>query len=162
MKKFNKTLIVSLVLLIVLAASITVYAFTFKTPAEIVGGLTGKSTEEVAELRSAGKTYGQIAYDDSEETWKQFRDEMLENKKAILKERVEEGILTQEEADKILENIEARQEACLEAGGGYGMGNGFGMRNKLGKGDGFGMGNGFGNGNRGMGFGCGVCGRGSW
>ena len=160
MKKFNKTFIVSLVLLIVLATSITAYAFTIRTPAEIVAELTGKSAEEVAEIRyESGKTYGQIAYDESDDTFEQFKEEILENRKAILNERVEEGVLTQEEADKILEDIEVMQEDCLGTGdGGYGMGRGFGIM-----GNQFGNGNGFGNGgNRGMGFGGGRCGRGSW
>ena len=160
MKKFNKTFIVSLVLLIVLATSITAYAFTIRTPAEIVAELTGKSAEEVAEIRyESGKTYGQIAYDESDDTLEQFKEEILENRKAILNERVEEGVLTQEEDDKILEDIEVMQEDCLgTGGGGYGMGRGCGMM-----GNQFGNGNGFGNdGNRGMGFGGGRCGKGSW
>ena len=81
---------------------------------------------------------------------------MLENKKAILKERVDDGTLTQEEADQFLANIEEMQDYCLENGGGFGM-----MRNK-GNNNGFGMGNGFGNGAKGMGLGGGRCGRGSW
>jgi|LSQX01.1.fsa_nt_gb hypothetical protein len=160
MKKSNKILILSLVLLIVLATSITAYAFTVRTPAEIVAELTGKSAEEVAEIRyESGKTYGQIAYDESDDTFEQFKEEILENRKAILNERVEEGVLTQEEADKILEDIEVMQEDCLgTGGGGYGMGRGFGMMGKQ-----FGNGNGFGNGgNRGMVFGGGRCGKGSW
>ncbi|MFA6983981.1 MAG: hypothetical protein WC276_08545, partial [Sedimentibacter sp.] len=77
MKKSNKTFIVSLVLLIVLATSITAYAFTIRTPAEIVAELTGKSAEEVAEIRyESGKTYGQIAYDESDDTLVQFKKEI--------------------------------------------------------------------------------------
>lgn len=159
MKKLYKILIVSLVLIMVLAASITAYAFTVRTPAEIVADLTGKGAEEVAEIRyESGKTYGQIAYDESEETWdwEKFKDEMFENRKAFIEERVKDGTLTQEEADEILENFEIMPENCLGAGGGYGMGRGFGMmRNQ------FGNGSGFGNGGRGIGFGAGRCGRGS-
>ena len=53
--------------------------------------------------------------------WEEFRNEMLENKKAILKERVDDGTLTQEEADQFLANIEEMQDYCLENGGGFGM-----------------------------------------
>lgn len=155
MKKLNKILILGLVLLFILATSITAFAVTGRTPSEIVAGLTGKSTEELAELRyESGKTYGQIAYDEGENVWEEFRNEMLKNKKAILKERVDEGTLTQEEADEILTVMEEMQEYCPENGGGYGM-----MR-KFNNGNGFGMGNGFRNG--GNGFGGGRCGRGSW
>lgn len=156
MKKFNKILIAGLVLLVIFATSITAFAFTGRIPVEIVSGLTGKTAEEVAEIKSTGKTYGQIAYDAGEDVWEEFRNEMLENKKAILKERVDDGTLTQEEADQFLANIEEMQDYCLENGGGFGM-----MRNK-GNNNGFGMGNGFGNEAKGMGFGGGRCGRGSW
>ena len=160
MKKLNKALIFSLVLIMVLAASITVYAFTVRTPAEIIADLTGKGTEEVAEIRyESGKTYGEIAYEAGEDTWEKFRGEMLENRRALLDQRAKEGILTQEEADEILENIEVMQENCPGTGGGYGMGRGFGMmRIKLGNGNGFGSSGG----NRGIGFGAGRYGRGSW
>lgn len=159
MKKLNKILIIGLVLLIVLATSITAFAFTGRTPAEIVAGLTGKTTDETYKIRyESGKTYGQIAYDEGEDVWEEFRNEMLQNKKAIIEERVKEGVLSQEEADEIISNIEEMQDYCLENGGGFGM-----MRN-IGKGNGFGMGNVFRNGNNGgmMGFGGGRCGRGSW
>ncbi len=126
----NKILIIGLVLLIILATSITVFAIT---------GIT------------------QTAYDESEDTWEKFRDEMFENKKAFIEERVKDGTLTQEEADEILKNIELMQEYCLGAGG-CGMGRGFGMmRNRLGNNSGYGN-----YGFRGMGFGGGRCGRGSW
>lgn len=144
MKKTNKVLIVSLVLLLLLAASVTAFAFTKSTPAEIVAGLTGKSIEEVTEIRyETGKTFGQIAYD--EDLLEEFKDEMLKNKKAILDEKVKEGILTQEEADEIFKNIETMQESCTGNGGGFGMmrnagnGNGFGMMRNSGNGNGFGM-----------------------
>ena len=126
----NKILIIGLVLLIILATSITVFAITGRT---------------------------QTAYDESEDTWEKFRDEMFENKKAFIEERVKDGTLTQEEADEILKNIELMQEYCLGASG-CGMGRGFGMmRNRLGNNSGYGN-----YGFRGMGFGGGRCGRGSW
>jgi len=126
----NKILIIGLVLLIILATSITVFAITGRT---------------------------QTAYDESEDTLEKFRDEMFENKKAFIEERVKDGTLTQEEADEILKNIELMQEYCLGAGG-CGMGRGFGMmRNRLGNNSGYGN-----YGFRGMGFGGGRCGRGSW
>lgn len=155
----NKILIIGLVLLIILATSTTAFAFSGRTPAEIVAGLKGKSTEEVAQIRyESGKSYGQIAYEADEDVWKEFREEMFENRKAFIEERVKDGTLTREEADEILENIELMQEYCLGAGGGYGMGRGFGMmRNRLGNNSGYGN-----YGFRGMGFGGERCGRGSW
>lgn len=147
MKKLNKILIAILVLLAILAASITAFAVTKRTPAEIAADFAGKSVEEIVEERfESGKTYGQIAYEYDEDAWKNFRNEMLENKKAILDKSVDDGILSREEADEILKNIEEMQEYCIETGGGFGKGIGTG---------------GFGNGNRSMGFGRGRCG-GSW
>lgn len=112
MKKLNKILIASLILLAILAVSITAYAITVKTPAEY-----------------------------NEFDWEKFREEMLEIKKAVLDKRVNDGILSREEADEILQNIKEMQEYCIENGGCPGM-----MRNGFGKGNGFGRGNGIGNG----------------
>ncbi len=108
----NITLIAGLLLLMILATTITAFAFT------------GRS---------------QIAYDESRDTWVKFRDEMFENKKAFIEERVKDGTLTREEGDEILDNIEFMQENCPAYGSGRGMGRGFGM-----------------------GFRGGRCGRGSW
>jgi hypothetical protein len=91
-----------------------------------------------------------VEYD--EDALEEFRNEMLENKKAILDERVNDGILSEEEADEILKYIEKMQEYCLENGGGLGI-----MRNTFGKGSGIGNG-----GSGMMGLGRGRCGRGSW
>ncbi len=157
----KKVIVAVLVIVLILATSVTAFAFAGRTPAEIVAGLTGKTTEEVVDLRyESGKTYGQMAYEVNEDAWKEFREEMLQNKKALLKERVDEGTLTQEEADEIISNMEEMQEYCQTNGGGFGMrnksGNGFGM------GNGYGMGNGFKNNGNSMGFGSGRCGKGSW
>jgi hypothetical protein len=111
-KMKNKTLIAGLLLLMILATTITAFAFT------------GRS---------------QIAYDESRDTWVKFRDEMFENKKAFIEERVKDGTLTREEGDEILDNIEFMQENCPAYGSCRGMGRGFGM-----------------------GFRGGRCGRGSW
>lgn len=171
----NKIIIIALVLIMILAASVTAFAFTARTSTEtfagftgripigILGGLTKKGNEDLAQIRyESGKTYGQIAYEEGEDVWEEFRDEILQTKKAILKERVTEGNLTQEEADEILKNIDDMQEYCLENGGGFGM-----MRNRSSNGNSFGMGNRSGNGNgfgngKGMGLGGGRCGRGSF
>ena len=145
MKKFNKILVVALVLFAFAAASLTAYAFTFNSPAEIVANLSGKSVEDVTEEKfDSNKTYGEIAYDEGK--WEEFREEVLESKKAYLDEMVEEGVLTQEEADEYYNYMLEMQEYCDETGGnGRGAGCGFG-----GKGMGFG-GRGMGFGGRGLG-----------
>lgn len=75
---------------------------------------------------------------------RQFKASMLENKKAILNERVSQGQITQEEADKILSEIEENMKNCdgtgnkgvgkkygVGFGRGKGQGNGQGMKNGL-------------------------------
>jgi len=106
MKKIKKTAVVSLVVLALAATSLTAFAYTNNSPAQIVSELTGNSIEEVTAKRNdSDKTYGQIAYDEG--LWEEFSKEMLENKKAFLQEKVTDGTLTQEEADTIFANIEA-------------------------------------------------------
>ena len=47
---------------------------------------------------------GQIAYEADEDVWKEFREEMFENRKLFIEERVKDGTLTQEEADGFLKH----------------------------------------------------------
>ncbi len=145
MKRFNKILVVALVVFAFAAASLTAYALTFNNPAEIVSNLTGKSVEEITEQKfSSGKTYGAIAADEGK--LEEFKDEVLKSKKAFLDENVKEGVLTQEEADEYYNYMLEMQEYCTGTGGNFrGMGCGFGGRGMMG----FGGNGGFGG--RGMG-----------
>ncbi|MGB4439030.1 MAG: DUF2680 domain-containing protein, partial [Sedimentibacter sp.] len=120
MKKFKKIAVVILVVFAFAATSLTAFAYTNNSPAQIVSELTGNSIEEVTAVKNDNDiTYGQIAYDEG--LWEEFNTEMLESKKAFLQEKVTDGTLTQEEADAIYANIEARQETCNGNGtGGYG------------------------------------------
>lgn len=79
------------------------------SPPEILSELSGEDIEILKELKSE-MTYGQIAINYGVE--ERFRESMLENKKAILDLRVEEGRITREEADSILEKIIQRMENC--------------------------------------------------
>lgn len=144
MKKHKKIFLVGLLVLALAATSLTAFAYSVSSPADIVANLTGKSAQEVAEERyESGLTYGQIAYDEG--LWEEFRDDMLQSHKEFLDQKVAEGAITQEEADDIYENIQLRQEACL----GNGTGGGRGMM-------GLGYGRGFG------GRGCGGYGGSNW
>lgn len=111
-----------------------VYAADIQSPSEIVCSLTGKTIEEVQSERADGKTYGTIAKDSDK--LDEFKEEVLEQKKSVLDERVESGDITQEEADEIYNQIQENQVDC----------DGTGL-NGLGKGLGLGFGNGDGNGN---------------
>ncbi|NLI93008.1 MAG: DUF2680 domain-containing protein [Peptococcaceae bacterium] len=101
MNKFKKLLAATVIT--VLGVSGVVYAADFKTPAEISAALTGKSIAEVNQERSGGKTYGTIAKEAGK--LDEFKAQMLEQKKAILDQRVKDGKMTQQQADQILASI---------------------------------------------------------
>jgi hypothetical protein len=134
---------------LVLGTAGAAFAATYKTPAQIVSGLTGKTTDQVSAERASGKTYGTIAKDAGK--LDEFKTQMLEQKKALLDQRVKDGRLTQERADAIYNAIKANQATCDGTGNkGYGSGCGAGMGT-----GGCGMGGGFGRG-AGQGMGCGF------
>lgn len=143
MMNFKKLLVVATVVGLFGAAG-AAYAATAKTPAEITAELTGKNVTELYNERSTGKTYGTIANEAGKLS--EFKTQMLEQKKIILDQRVNEGRLTQEQADNIYSAMQSRQSNC------DGTGNGMGQNCGPGFGQGNGMGNGIGNGN-----GTGVC-----
>lgn len=130
------------------------YATGATTPAGIVSALTGKSVEQVTTERAAGKTYGTIANDAGK--LEEFKTQTLEQKKAMLDQRVAAGNLTQEQADTIYNSIKTNQATCdgsgsaglgQRSGAGFGQGTGMGMgagagqRNGGGKGRGMNAGN---------------------
>lgn len=118
-------------------------ASDYKTPAEAVAGLTGKTVESVIQERmDTGKTYGTIANDAGK--LEEFKAENLKIKEDNLNAQVQAGTRTQESADAILERLKANQATCDgtgSAGIGQGMGAGFGS-NGTGNGSGNGAGTG--------------------
>ncbi|MEN8904488.1 MAG: hypothetical protein ABF289_00860 [Clostridiales bacterium] len=129
------------------------YAADIKSPSDIVSSITGKTIEEVQEERVSGKTYGTIAKE--ADKLDEFKKEILAQKKAVLDQKVKDGILTQEKADEIYKTIEERQITCdgtgsgsigKENGVGFGQGMGTGSKNGQGKGNRQGGGEGLGNG----------------
>ncbi len=141
-----KRLIAVVVSVCVVSAAGIVYAAEIKTPAEIAAAVTGKSVTDIAEERAEGKTYGAIA--DEAGKLDEFKSQMLEQKKALLHQKVKDGEITQQQADEIYNTIKNNQLLC------DGTGNG-----KLGKQNGMGCGNGQGMGSRrgqGQGMICGA------
>lgn len=125
----------------VLGLSGVVYAADIKTPADIAAALTGKTVAEVYEERSEGKTYGTIASEAGK--LEEFKEQMLEQKKAILEQRVKDGELTQEQADQLLTRIQNNQAICDgtgNAGIGQSVRAGFGRGSGGGSGQGAGLG----------------------
>lgn len=151
MKNFKK-LIAAATIAGVLGVTGAAYAIGATTPAGIAAGLTGKSVEEITTLKTEGTTYGAIAKDAGK--LDEFKAQMLEQKKLILDQRVEKGILTQDQADQIFATMESNLANCDATGKA-----GIGQKNGLGFGSGMGRGMGQNNGERlggGMGLGRGV------
>lgn len=150
MKKFKKFALIGLAVLVVSAMSVTAFAASYKTPAEIVAGLTGKTVDSVIEEKNdSEKTYGTIAKDAGK--LDEFKSQMLEQKKELLQEKVAAGTMTQERADTMIKAMEQNQVNCDGTGSGR-------MGQKMGAGYGSCMGNGQGRGQGGMGRGQGTCG----
>lgn len=157
MTKFKKLVSVSSVVLVMGATSITAFAASqYKTPAEAVAGITGRTIESVTTERySSNKTYGTIASEAGK--LEEFKVESLEMKKDNLALQVASGRLTQAQADEIIKAIEDNQVNCDGTGTariGAGMGAGFGSNGRgTGVGAGTGIGSGTARGGQGRGMG---------
>ena len=139
--KSLKKVFATITVISILGAASAAYAATSKTPAEIVSGLTGKSVEDLYKERTAGKTYGTIAKDAGK--LEEFKAQILEQKKAVLDQRVKDGTLTQVQADEIYNAIKDNQAVCDgtgSAGIGKKYGAGFGQGSCMGNGQGTGKG----------------------
>jgi Protein of unknown function (DUF2680). len=151
-----KKLIATATVIGMLGAVGTAYAAVIKSPAEITAGLTGQTVTEVNQQRISGKTYGTIAKDAGKLA--EFQTQMLEQKKAILDQRVKDGLITQQQADQIYNTIKTNQATCNGSGSAQlGKAYGLGMGNGTGLGMGQGLGKGNGSGRRGNGMGSGIC-----
>jgi hypothetical protein len=146
-------------LLVVLTMGI-IYA---ATPYDIVTDLTDLTAEECYDLRASGMTYGEIA--EQYGVYDAFYDAMQTEREARLDALVEDGRLTEDQADEMLENCDPDNPQYLMQGYGMGFGRsqnaGLGGRGNGGSGigNGYGAGNGYANGGMGSGFG-GYCGYG--
>jgi len=130
-------------------------AVTAQTPAQIAASVTGQTVEQVTAGRATGVTYGTIAKEAG--MLDEFKVATLEQKKAILDQRVADGNLTQEQADAIYNRLVTNQATCDGTGSaaiGKSMGAGFGQGMGMGNGQGAGQRNG--GGARG-GMGSGAC-----
>ncbi|MBV1757289.1 MAG: YckD family protein [Dethiosulfatibacter sp.] len=160
MKQSKKIFTLAVVVLALVAMSITAFAVTTnQTPAELVAELTNRTVDNVrAEKIESDITYGGVA--NKAGVLDQFRSRMLELKKNQIEERVAAGTMTQEQANTILEAIEEQQETCDGTGTNASIGKEFnlgfggfsGNRNGSGEGNGTGQGMKGGLGNSGSGF----------
>jgi hypothetical protein len=143
MKNKKILLVTAIVAVMILGlASVSFAATGWKTPAEILSGLTDRSVESVQEQRQAGDPYGLQAVEAG--VSEAFREQRLEQVKIRIEEAVESGTLTREEADERLTAMENRGAECDGTGihqgeGGLRMGNPE-AGNGLGQGQGQGQG----------------------
>ena len=157
----KRKIAILLTLVALVLGSLSVWAAT-DSPAEFIANLKGINVDEAYSLRSNGQAFGEIA--DEEGVLQEFKDNMYNYRKEIVDQKVEEGVITREEADKYLEDLKARFEECDGTcetpeqgmgqglsgilGRGYNSGNGLGRNSEscLGEnGDGLGEGKRFGN-----------------
>jgi len=152
MKKVRNIVAAGALTLAMGVTSITVFAAAkYDSPQEALAGITGKTVEEIAEMKTEEKTYGAIA--SQEGILEEFKAVLFEQKKEAVQERSTAGRIAQEDADALLERIEEHQAVCDGKGNtGEGMMEGaglqFGNGPKDGQGNGEGLQNGEGNGQR--------------
>lgn len=148
MMNLKKILAVGTIVSIIGVTGVTAFASEYKTRADIVSDLTGKSVESVIEEKqSKGVSYGKIA--DEAGKLQEFKTAVMELNEEKIKAMVEDGTITQEKADEALEAIKNQQAQCdgtgskklgqslgLRLGGNNGNANGQrqGNRNGLGNG----------------------------
>lgn len=118
MKKIGKYIFMTLAILSLGAASVSVSAMTSKTPAESLAEITNKTVEEVTQAKTdSGLSYGKLAA--NENKLEAFKLERSQARKEMLEEAVSEGRLTQDQADDRLAKMETRHENCDGTGFGH-------------------------------------------
>lgn len=81
---------------------------------DFVGKLAGKTAEEIADLRQQGFHMGQLAL--NADKFDEFKAYMTERREAVLEQKVADGLLTQEQADALKAQMEARSAECTGDG----------------------------------------------
>jgi hypothetical protein len=148
----KKSVVVLAVAVMLLGSMSVAFAEASWSPAKTFGEMKGMTEQEAYEYRNEqNKWFGELAQAEGEEFYVEFSKEILEAKKAMLKEMVGLGKLTQERADEILAKLEACDGTQMRVMQGTGL---FGNR------DGDGSRGGFG-GQKGQGQG-GMMRRGAW
>ena len=117
---------------LLLVATVALAEVNWKTPAQIVSGLTGKTVDQVQADRQAGQSYGAQAAAAGELS--QFQQECLAQYKQWLDEAVKSGQMTQAEADILYETMNSRMAACVGADNANGLGYGMMGRGMMGTG----------------------------
>lgn len=115
MKNTKKIVVVALIL-VLLGGGGAAYASTLASPLDILSDATGTPVDTILENRGDGETLGSMAADEG--VLEEFQEAMTANREAVIQQRVEEGRLTQEEADEIKAAIQERTALCDGTGDG--------------------------------------------
>lgn len=154
-----KKVVLSLVVVLIFSMGVVVLADSFDTPGEVFADLKGITLEEAYNLRGSDKTFGELAK--GEEFYEEFLKANLESKKAIIEQKVNEGLITTEQAQELLTLLEScdgtgQKQLGKKYGIGFGKefnndgncsGNGRNLTNGKGKSQRRGRGNGLGRNN---------------
>ncbi len=116
--KTKKMLVVLTIVTTILVAfaSVSFAASIYGSPAEIIADLTDKSVDDVYAAREAGESFGEQAADAG--ALEAFQNERLTLMQDRLAALVEDGRLTQEEADARLAQIKEASANCDGTGEG--------------------------------------------
>lgn len=113
MKKMKVILLAAAAAALFWSGSDTAIAATYNSPAEITAELTGRTIDDIIrEHHDTGESYCNIA--DSAGKLDEFRQSCLALKEDALQEYVEDGLLTQTEADEILAMIEEHMASVCD------------------------------------------------
>lgn len=114
--KNTKKIVVAALILVLLGGGGAVYASTLASPLDILSDATGTPVDTILENREDGETLGSMAAEEG--VLEQFQAAMTANREAVIQQRVEDGRLTQEEADQIKAAIQERIADCDGTGDG--------------------------------------------
>lgn len=142
---------VLMVMVLALALSVPAFAGSMDSAVEVFSSLTGMTVEEAWELRhDTDQTFGELAIEKG--VGDEFSDQIQELNKARIEDLVDQGRLTQKQADEILKAMEdcdgtpgSHMRLRDVIGSGNGLGNGSGPRNGEGLQNGEGLRRGGGN-----------------
>ena len=118
MKITSKLLTSLLAVMTLTTAPISVLA-QGNNPAEITKEVTGQSAEEIYTRRQQGVTYGTIAKEAGKLV--EFQNQKLELAKNNLQNKVNQGQMTQEQANQMIDNMKQNQANCDQSGTGQNL-----------------------------------------
>lgn len=105
--KLKAVLLSSAALMAVTVTGIAAYS---QTKVDTLVSLTGLSEEAINEAAEAGKTLGEIAFDEG--VYEEFKATIISGFESHLQDKVDQGKITAEEAADYLAEFEAKQADC--------------------------------------------------